>query len=235
MPLTLQGRKSAGFSRGNHFRGNVCKPGIKLFDSTGKELTKTTDRCGKRRSVRGGSVDGRRAIGYGCTMTTAAPDATAYDDDEPLGPSLAIPPLYVVRSACRCPECGQAQHVYMLGCAAFHDAEDRHPIEEFHFLRRVGSVPPPLLALLKAKLPRFYADRTEDDETPYLMNHCPCEAKLDDYFVCGDVGAAFWPDTPKGYASLKLLELPAEEQIPIECSCMVGGGEYLKFANTWTW
>ena len=46
------------------------------------------------------------------------------DEDEELGPSLAIPPLYVLRTAARCPECGKAKHVYTLGCAAFHDAED---------------------------------------------------------------------------------------------------------------
>lgn len=168
-------------------------------------------------------------------MTKEAADQTDHHDDEPLGPSLAIPPLYVVRSACYCPECDQAQHVYMLGCVAFQDAEDLHPVEEFHFLRRVERIRPKLLALLEAKLPRFYPDRTEEDETPYLMNHCPCGARLDDDFVCGDVGAAFWPDTPGGYARFKLLELPEDQPVPVQCSCMVGGGEHLDFANSWKW
>jgi hypothetical protein len=171
----------------------------------------------------------------GVPMTDAARDEDDYDEDEPLGPSLVMPPLYVIRSACYCPECELAQHVYMLGCAAFHDAEDLRPIAECHFLRRVERVPPTLMTLLRARLPRYYPDRTREGETPYLMNHCPCGARLDDDFVCGDVGAAFWPDTPEGYGDFKLLKLPADEPIPIQCSCMVGGGEYLDFANTWTW
>ena len=32
-------------------------------------------------------------------------------------------------------------HVYTLGCAAFHDAENSRPIDVFHFLRVIESVP----------------------------------------------------------------------------------------------
>jgi hypothetical protein len=166
-------------------------------------------------------------------------DATEIDDesdqDQELGPSLALPPLYVLRTAAYCPECYQAQHVYMLGCVAFHDAEDRHQVDEFHFLRRIESLPQPILALLKTKLTSYYLDRTEEKEPLYLMNHCQCGAKLDDDFVCGDVGAAFWPDTPEGYGDFRLLRLSVEGPIPIRCSCGIGGGEYLNFAKTWAW
>jgi hypothetical protein len=167
-------------------------------------------------------------------MTDTMLDDEDYEEAQ-LGPSLAMPPLYVLHSACYCPECGQAQHVYTLGCAAFHDAEDSRPIEDFHFLRRIESVPEPLLALLTAKLPRYRLDCTSEHETPYLMNHCPCGARLDDDFVSGDVGAAFWPDTPQGYGDFKLLELPADEPVPVRSSFMLGGGEYLDFGNAWTW
>jgi hypothetical protein len=67
------------------------------------------------------------------------------------------------------------------------------------------------------------------------MNHCPCGAKLDDDFVSGDVGAAFWPDTPDGFADFRLLKLPMQKPVPIVCSYAIGGGEYLNFANAWKW
>lgn len=155
------------------------------------------------------------------------------EDDEPSGPSLAMPPLYVLRSVDHCPECGQPVFVYMLGCAAFHDAEDRRPLKVFHFLRRVRSVPPDVLRMLKSKCPSFYLDREEPEETPYLMNHCLCGARLDDDFICGDVGAAFWPDTPKGYGQFKLHRLPIDKPIPIACSPMLGGDEYLDLSKAW--
>ena len=150
------------------------------------------------------------------------------DEDEPR-PSLALPPLYVLRTAARCPECGQAQYVYTLGCAAFHDAEDGYASEVFHFLALIRSLPEALLHQLKTRCPGFYLDREEPEERPYLMNHCDCGARFNDDFLHGDVGAAFWPDTTEGYGRFQLFRLPVEEPIPVACFCIVGGGEYLDF------
>lgn len=126
----------------------------------------------------------------------------------------------------------------MLGCAAFHDAEERRPIEEFHFLRLTSSVPGQVLALLKLACPGFDFDSEEshESEPPYLMNHCPCGARLDDDYLHGDVGAAFWPDTPEGFRRFKLFRLPIEEPAPVVTSYMLGGGEYLDYhaAQPWT-
>ncbi len=160
------------------------------------------------------------------------------DDDyeeEALGPSLAMPPLYMLRTVARCPECGRAQHVYMLGCVAFHDAEDLRPIEDFHFLRLIHSVPEPVLSLLKDRCPGYYFDHTEEAEPPYLMNHCQCGARLDDDYLNGDIGAAFMPGTPEGYEDFELFLLPIDEAVPVECSCMLGGGEYLAFDHVKPW
>jgi hypothetical protein len=156
-------------------------------------------------------------------------DGDEYEADDPLGPSLAMPPLYVLRIAARCPACGQAMHVYTIGCAAYHDAEDRRPIEDFHFLRRIAGVPDEVMELLKAKCTGFFLDEAEYSERPYLMNHCRCGAKLDDDYLHGDVGAAFWPDTPDGYGNFQLFLLPIDEPIPTESSYMIGGGEYLDY------
>lgn len=167
-------------------------------------------------------------------MTEMMPDDDDYEEQE-LGPSLAIPPLYVVRTVARCPECCQAQQVYMLGCSTFHDAEELGPVDAFHFLRLIHSVPEPVLNLLKAKCPSYYLDQTEPQETPYLMNHCQCGYRLDDDYLHGDVGAAFMPVTPEGYEDFKLFRLPVEEAIPVECSYMLGGGEYLDTEHPAPW
>lgn len=167
-------------------------------------------------------------------------DAIADDDlddyeEEELGPSLAMPPLYVLRAADSCPECGQAMHVYALGCTAYHDASfgSTEPIEDFHFLRRITSVPPSVLRVLKRKCPGYFLDQEEGDERPYLMNHCRCGARLDDDYVSGDVGAAFWPASPAGYGDLKLHQLRIDEPVPVESSYTLGGGEYLDYTNVW--
>ena len=67
------------------------------------------------------------------------------------------------------------------------------------------------------------------------MNHCGCGAKLDDEFLHGDVGAAFCPDTPEGYGQLMLFRLQITQDIPVECSYALGGGEYLSFATAGAW
>ena len=169
-------------------------------------------------------------------MTDAIADDEIEElEEEAYRPSLAMPPLYVLRTVARCPECGQAQHVYTLGCVAFHDAEDLRPIEVFHFLRVIHNVPEPVLNLLKDRCPGYYLDQEERHERRYLMNHCDCGARLDDNYLHGDIGAAFWPDTPEGYGRFKLFRLPIDEAIPVECSCMLGGGEWMDFEHVKPW
>lgn len=141
--------------------------------------------------------------------------------------SLAIPPLYLLRAAERCPKCRQALHVFALGCTAFVDAEEREPIEAFHILTFVRRVPERALRLFATKCIGYYFDHSESDETPYLMNHCRCGNKLDDGALHWDAGAAFCPDTPEGYDKIKLFRLPIDKPIAIECSYTLGGGEYL--------
>jgi hypothetical protein len=52
------------------------------------------------------------------------------DDDEPeIYPTLALPPLYLLRIAERCPECHQAMHVYALGCHAFRHDDGPDPVD----------------------------------------------------------------------------------------------------------
>src|SRR5262249_28933225 len=135
---------------------------------------------------------------------------TDYDGNAPHSTypkSWATPPLYVLRTAASCPECRRAMHVYVLGCAAFRYAEDRDPVEDFHFLRQISRLPKRVLGLLPRQCPGFRLGREAEGTTPYLMNHCRCGARLDDDYLCGDVGAAFWPDTPDGYGAFELHRL----------------------------
>ena len=169
-------------------------------------------------------------------MTDATPEADdTLDDDEQFGPALAVPPLYALRTAVRCPACRQALHVFALGCAAFHDAEEGYPIREFHFLSYVRSVPDELTALLRDKCPSYFLDREDASDEPYLMNHCVCGAALDDDVLHGDIGAAFVPDTPDGYGLLTVFRLPIAEPIAVACSYAIGGGEYLSLAQAEAW
>jgi hypothetical protein len=93
-----------------------------------------------------------------------------------------------------------------------------------------------MLNLLKDRCPSYFFDWEEEGEARrYLMNHCRCGHKLDDDYLHGDVGAAFWPDTPEGYGNFKLFRLPIAEAIPVECSTILGGGEYLDFDHAELW
>jgi hypothetical protein len=150
------------------------------------------------------------------------------------GLSLAMPPLYVLRTVERCPECGRPLQVYALGCAAFQNAEDDTPLEEFHFLHHVRGLPARVLAILSAQCRGYRLDETGAGGA-YLINHCPCGARLDDEFLHGDVGAAFWPATPEGFRRLRLYLLPIREAVPIDSSYTLGGGENLDFAHAESW
>ena len=150
-------------------------------------------------------------------------------------PDAGLPPIYLLRTAGSCPECGDAMHVYTLGCHAFRPDDDPRPIDVFHFLRRIESVPEEVTKLLAARCPGYTPDRTREGEKPYLMNHCVCGAKLDDDFLHGDVGAAFYPDTPERYGNIKLVLLPIDEAIPVTSSWTIGGDEYLKFDAVEDW
>jgi hypothetical protein len=160
---------------------------------------------------------------------------TAAEPDDDLRPSFAFPPLYLLRAAERCPECSKSTHIYALGCAAFHDAQEGDTIREFHFLTFVRSVPKELRSLLKQKCPSYFLDQEDGADEAHYMNHCGCGARLDDEFTHGDVGAAFAPHTPEGYEHIALFKLPIQESTPVRCSYILGGGEYLKFAEAETW
>jgi hypothetical protein len=97
-------------------------------------------------------------------MTATEPDDDGYEDEERSVLSPAYPPLYVLRTADHCPKRGTAMHVYTLGYAAYRDAEDDRPVEDFHFLRLTESVPEALLELINAGCPGFFLDaRSEAD------------------------------------------------------------------------
>jgi hypothetical protein len=158
-----------------------------------------------------------------------------YEDEDGLGPSVALPPLYVLRATERCQHCGEAQHVYALGCASFHDAIDGFAIKIFHFLSRVRSVPAQLLGVLKTHCPGYYADHLEGEEPTCLLNHCRCGNVFGDDYLHVSFGAAFCPETPEGYLRIKLFQLPISEAVPIACSYTIGGGEYLDFSQAEVW
>jgi hypothetical protein len=172
---------------------------------------------------------------YLLAMSDAEPDDDDMDEAEAIGFSLAIPPLYVLSTATGCPTCRKAVGVYALGCPAFHDAEDDYLVKAFHFLNFVIAVPQALTELLKEKCPSYFLDREDGSEEPYLMNHCGCGAKIDDDFLHGDVGAAFWPGHSAEYEHMVLFRLPITEPLPVRCSYAVGGGEYLSLARTLAW
>lgn len=150
------------------------------------------------------------------------------------GKSLALPPIYVLHVAKSCPKCGERRDVYALGCAAFLDAEGGVSMQVFHFLSHVRQLPGPVLRLLKG-CAGYFPDRAAEGEPAYLMNHCRCGARFDDDELHGHVGVAFWPGTPGGYRRIKPFQLLITEPIPIECSCAVGGGEYLCLEKAALW
>ena len=85
---------------------------------------------------------------------------------EPPETSLAIPPLYLLRTATHCPECREATHVYTLGCAGFHEAESFEPINAFFFLRQICSVPSSVLRAFKRECSGYYLDRARTASRP---------------------------------------------------------------------
>jgi hypothetical protein len=159
-----------------------------------------------------------------------------HDKEDAFGSTLAVPPLYVLRTIERCPRCGMAQNVYAFGGNGFYEAEDGFPTPVFRILCFVRSVPDQVLDLLKAHCPSLYLDHAEDREPPYLMNHCGCGTRLDDDYLHGKSGAAFWPRTLAGYGHIKPILLPIRGAIALECSYSGAGGcHYLDVRRAETW
>lgn len=151
-----------------------------------------------------------------------------YDEDGDLVPSVAIPPIYLLQAATRCTACGEFGRVYTIGCDAFRDRGDPEPIRDFHFLHFIEKIPEDVLALLTSRCPGYFFDEDEMSDSPYLMNHCRCGAKFDDTELHGDVGGAFAPSSPAGFARIQVTRLPFDEPFPVKSSYAIGGGEYLK-------
>jgi hypothetical protein len=60
------------------------------------------------------------------------------------------------------------------------------------------------------------------------MNHGGCGPTIDDDFLRGNIGAAFWTGQSTEHAHMPLFRLPITEPIPVRCSYSFGGAEYLK-------
>jgi hypothetical protein len=142
-------------------------------------------------------VDAPPNPGYDRGMTRQSPDTDDYDDEEDAGPALARPPLSVLRTVTLCPECGRATRVYALGCAGFREAGDSVFVDAFFFLHHIRSLPAEVSGMLRVIAPGYRFDTEERSGMSSLMNHCGCGARLDDDFLHGDAGAAFFPDTPE--------------------------------------
>ena len=67
-------------------------------------------------------------------------------------------------------------------------------------------------------------DYDEESDTRCLMNHWPCGAALPEDYLHGDVGAAFWPDTPAGYRRFRVFHLDTDASIPVVSAWTIGGG-----------
>ena len=158
-------------------------------------------------------------------MAKAFIDDDNKGDAEDTGPSLARS-LSVLRTATRCPECGRPTRVYALGCDSYKDAEYLEFLEQFHFLHHIRSLPADFLLQLRTICPGYRLDTGKDSKT-WLMNHCGCGARLSDDYLHGDVGAAFNPGTPEGFAYIKIIRRFNAPDLPVESSWTLGGGEYL--------
>jgi hypothetical protein len=138
---------------------------------------------------------------YDRSMTEFALEDEYDDDDEP-GPTLARPPVSVLRTATYCPECGRTTRVYGLGCAGYKHADFDKVVNDFFFLHHVESLPDDLILILRTICPGYRLD--------------------------GEVGAPFFPAIPDEFKHIKIIRrIPLEGDFPIKSSCTVGGGEYL--------
>ena len=149
--------------------------------------------------------------------------------------SRAIPPLYVLRAGECCPECGAGTNVYTLAASGLHDVPQDATLEGFLVLTHIESLPKRLLALLKERCTGYGLDREAWSESPYLMNHCQCGAKLTDHYVHAEPGSAFFPTSPEECWNISLFTLPVSKEMPLRCSWTAGLGDLLDLDKALPW
>ncbi len=137
--------------------------------------------------------------------------------------STALPPLYLLQSAERCPHCADVTPVYALAATGLQDAEEKDVYDGFVVLTAIEHLSRSLIRLLHRRCPTWRLDQEDPSEPPYLMNHCRCGERLSDSYIHGDAGAAFFPTSEQQCRDIKRFPLPIDEEVMIVCSWTLGG------------
>jgi hypothetical protein len=124
-------------------------------------------------------------------------------------------PLYLVESSALCWRCKRLTKVVALAAAqVLCDGWRRGDVT---VLSNVRSLPAPFADLMVQVWPQYHPDYSKQAGGRYLMNHCDrCKAKLGDFFLHDEPGAAFFPTDARSARAIRLRPLPIQVSFSLE-------------------
>ena len=136
------------------------------------------------------------------------------------------PPLYLAEALSSCWRCGKDTTVIALAAQCqepaeiFNEDPESFDDEDEDFggmlwIQSIEKLPSELAELLRMRYPFFKKNYSKTAGIYYFMNHCSCGAKLGDFFLHGEPGAAFCPDDEEGGRRVILRLLPIDHAVTL--------------------
>lgn len=141
-----------------------------------------------------------------------------------------------LRSVTECYRCNTETYVYALGADAVYDEEvgwlsGSLDEPDLYMLTEIEELPSVLLSVLRQAMGENGLVFLKSAET--YQNHCVhCGAVQGDFYLQAEPGGAFFPETIEAALAIDVATLPLEEELEVEASYGVGGGNLILQARS---
>ena len=133
------------------------------------------------------------------------------------------PPLYMVGCKIPCWRCETRMSVITLLAPNVDDTEN-----QVCLLSSIDHIPPEILSFIQSKVPTFKLKNSKTAGQKYYGNTCPkCGVLYGDFFLHGEPGAPFFPQSEEEAKFLYIKEIPLSKTIEISAGLHLGLGEII--------
>jgi hypothetical protein len=132
--------------------------------------------------------------------------------------------LYLLTAQQVCWKCRAEQPVIALATQRLSDEGSpiEHTNDDLVLLSNIVAMPAEVLAYMRTRHSGFESRFSNAAGHSYFSNTCECGALFGDFYLHGDPGGAFFPETEEEAAKVTLTSIPIAPPLQFDCACHYG-------------